>query len=96
MKRLQDITSDIGPLHQSGAPAIPMYSFDRPATILWQAVYDGMRAGGCTHEQATEWLQSKGPRWMLDGTLGEQLEALGHDVGSRCAPTAKAETPAVG
>ena len=96
MKRLQDITGDIGPLYPSGAPAIPMYSFDRPSTILWQAAYDGMRAEGCTHEQATEWLQSKGPRWMLDGMLGEQLEALGHDVGRKCAPTAKAETPAVG
>ena len=96
MKRLQDITAAIGPLYPNAETTIPMYSFDRPATILWQGVYDAMRADGCTHEQAVEWLQSKGPRRMLDGNLGEQLQELGRETGRRCSAAAKAATPAVG
>jgi hypothetical protein len=85
MKRLRDITADIGPLYNIGAPTIPMYSFNRPATILWQAVYDAMRAAGRTDAQATEWLQSKAPRWMLDAELGDKLQALGEEIGQRAA-----------
>ena len=90
MEQLQDITGEIGPLYESGRPSIPMYSFDRPATILWQAVYDAMRAAGCTHEQAAAWLMSKRARWILDSEMGEQLRAIGHDFGLRCAPAARA------
>jgi len=50
MKRLQDITADIGPLYPNAETTIPMYSFDRPATILWQGVYDAMRADGFPRE----------------------------------------------
>lgn len=85
MERLRDITADIGPLYQSGAPTIPMYSFDRPSTILWQAVYDAMREAGCSDKKATEWLQSKAPRWLLDGEHGDKLRALGHEIGKRAA-----------
>ena len=85
MKQLRDITADIGPLYNIGPPTIPMYSFDLPATILWQATYDAMREAGRTDAQAVEWLQSKAPRWLLDGEHGEKLRALGEDIGRRAA-----------
>ena len=85
MKRLRDITGDIGQAYNIGPPTIPMYSFDRPATILWQAVYDAMREAGRTDAQATEWLQSKSPRWLLDGEHGDKLRALGVEIGRRAA-----------
>lgn len=85
MKQLRDITADIGPLYNIGQPTIPMYSFDRPATILWQAVYDAMREAGRTDVQATDWLQSKAPRWLLDGEHGDKLRALGQEIGWRAA-----------
>jgi hypothetical protein len=85
MKRLRDITADIGPLYNIGPPTIPMYSFDRPATILWQAAYDAMREAGRTDAQATEWLQSKAPRWLLDGEYGDKLRKLGEEIGRRAA-----------
>jgi hypothetical protein len=88
---IHDITASIGPLYPptqfwdvknekmvATAP-YPMFSFERPATILWQAVYEGIRKRGLTHEQAIEWLQSKGPRWALDGELGDKLTELGQE-----------------
>ena len=89
LSRLRDISAEIGPLYTSSPPTIPMYSFSRPAAILWQAVYDGMRDAGCTDKQATAWLQSKNPRWQLDNDLGDKLEALGNEFGALCATTAK-------
>ena len=88
MKHLQDITADIGPLYPKSEATIPMYSFDRPAIILWQGTYEAMRADGCTHEQVSAWLQSKGPRWMLDGEAGDKLEELGREMGRRCSAAA--------
>ncbi len=90
MKSLRDITAEIGPLVKMGEPSIPMYSFDRPATIFWQGVYDSMRAEGCNHQQVVDWLQSKFPRWALDGELGSELEDLGQAAGRRFAAEAKA------
>mgnify|MGYP000866683991 CR=1 FL=1 len=74
MKRLRDITADIGPLYNIGPP-----------TILWQAAYDAMREAGRTDAQATEWLQSKAPRWLLDGEYGDKLRKLGEEIGRRAA-----------
>ena len=90
MKCLQDSTADIGPRYAGPDPTIPMYSFARPATILWQGVYDAMRADGCTHEQAIGWLQSKGARWALDGALGDRLQELGRVTGRDYSAAAKA------
>jgi len=85
MKRLRDITADIGPLYNAAPPPLPIDPFDRPATILWQAAYDAMREAGRTDAQATEWLQSKAPRWLLDGEYGDKLRKLGEKMGRRAA-----------
>lgn len=80
----RDITADIGPLYRSGwDPKIPMYSYERPAYIFWQAVFEGLQEGGMTEEQAIDWLQSKNPRWVLDGSLGAILQDLGREFGKR-------------
>jgi len=49
-----------------GQSAISMYSFDRPAYLLWQSVFEGLLDRGWTQEEAIAWLQSKGPRHLLD------------------------------
>ena len=78
----RDITADIGPLYRDGwDPKIPMYSYERPAYIFWQAVFEGLVEAGKTEEQAIDWLQSKGPRHMLDGPIGEVLRDIGRRVG---------------
>lgn len=64
-------------------PEIPMYSYERPAYILWGGVYDGLRHRGWTDEEAREWLRSKHPRWELDGVLGDALESIGKLVATR-------------
>lgn len=75
----RDITADLCGL--DGNKAIPMYSYVRPAYLLWQAVYEGLVDAGRTHEQAVDWLQSKSARWALDGELGDQLEEIGRALG---------------
>lgn len=81
MTHLRDITADLGDLFPPGPVTIPMYSYARPAWILWQAVYDGMRDAGMTDEQAIDWLKSKNPRYLLDGTLGDELREIGYRIG---------------
>lgn len=81
----RDITGDIGPLHERGtAPTVPMYSFDRPAYVLWQAVFDGLLQRGWSEASALAWLQSKGPRHMFDGDATNWVRF----VGARIALTA--------
>lgn len=58
-------------------PEIPMYSFERPAYILWNGIYNGLRNRGWTDEEAREWLRSKHTRWLLDDVSGELLDMLG-------------------
>lgn len=74
-KRHEDITGKIGTF--DGQSEVPMYSFDRVAHLFWQGVYNELRERGWTQKQAFEFLQSKHPRWMLDGTTGEELEHMG-------------------
>jgi hypothetical protein len=82
----RDITADIGPLHTRTEPAkIPMFSYERPAYLFWQFVFEGLQEKGWTEEQAIHWLQSKGPRWELDGTLGEAIAALGKQWAAKVA-----------
>jgi hypothetical protein len=77
----RDITADIGPLYVRSEPAkIPMFSYERPAYLLWQAVFEGLQEGGWSEQQAIEWLQSKAPRFELDGALGDDLQQLGRKV----------------
>ena len=82
-----DLTCHIGPLwpeRYSNDPAPwPMYSFDRPAHILWNAIGAELFANGWTDDDIKSWLQSKGPRWELDGDLGDRIEALGKDYAAR-------------
>lgn len=79
----RDLTDALGPMFRDGgwAPEIPMYSYERPAYILWQAIFTSMVEGGATQEQAIEWLQSKDPRRALDGSLGDSLRSLGKAYG---------------
>jgi hypothetical protein len=79
MKRRIDITDKIGSLYNGTKelPEWPMYSFDRPAYYLWNAIANGLHQRGWTEEQIKDWLQSKSARWALDGSLGESIEQLG-------------------
>jgi hypothetical protein len=74
-----DLTCHIGPLvpELSSEAQWPMYSFDRPATILWNAIGAKLSEAGWSDTRIKEWLQSKHPRWALDGALGENIARLG-------------------
>jgi len=79
-----DISGKIGPLYErQGGPEWPMYSYDRPAYMLWNAIATELHSKGWTDEEIKDWLQSKYPRWALDGDLGESIESLGQKFASR-------------
>lgn len=61
--------------------AIPMYSYSRPAWTLWQAIIGELFQAGWTEREVQAYLQSRYPRWELDGELGERLRALGEAYG---------------
>ena len=82
-----DISEKIGSLwHSPTEPEWPMYSFDRPSYYLWNSLAKALDARGWTEEQIKTWLQSKGPRWALDGDLGEAIEKLGRDYARNLKP----------
>lgn len=84
-----DCTGAIGPLFISDRPvAWRMNSFDRPAMIFWGALARELNARGWSDARIKEWLQSKSPRWALDGDLGDQIEALGTAYADVIAPRA--------
>lgn len=70
----QDYTGRLGPLTSDAEWA--MYSFERPAFMFWNAIANALRARGWSEEEIKEWLQSKEPRWMLDGEMGRSFEAM--------------------
>ena len=73
-----DITGNIGELFHSKEEAEwPMYSYSRPAYMLWNAIANGLHAKGWKEREIKEWLQSKNTRWALDGDLGDKLMILG-------------------
>jgi hypothetical protein len=77
-----DITGHIGPLYDPASTTgriaeWPMYSFDRPAYVLWNAIANQLHKQGWDEDEIKAWLQSKLPRWSLDGSLGDALEQLG-------------------
>ena len=75
-----DITGKIGPSSATFSnPEWPMYSYERPACILWNAIANGLIAKGWSEYQLKKWLQSKDTRYALDGILGDKLEALGEE-----------------
>lgn len=55
----------------------PMYSYNRPSDILWNAIAANLHKRGWNEKRIKEWLQSKAPRWALDCELGEALAAVG-------------------
>ena len=77
---MTDITGKIGPLFPTEEPIEwPMYSYERPAYVLWQAIFERLVERGWSEEKAKNWLQSKEPRWALDGGLGERIAELGRN-----------------
>lgn len=78
-----DCTGLIGDLYASGKPEWPMYSFSRPAHILWNAIAAELNKNGWTDEEIRDWLQSKRTRWALDGELGDKIEALGTEFATK-------------
>lgn len=72
-----DISGKIGPMYpMKGAPEWPMYSYDRPANMVWNAIAGELSERGWNDDRIMRWLQSKNPRRALDGYLGEALEAV--------------------
>ena len=54
-----DLTGHVGPkFPQAVGTDWPMYSFDRPSTILWNAIGKTLFAGGWSDDKIREWLQS--------------------------------------
>ena len=82
--KVYDCTLWIGPF-LSDAPW-SMYSYERPASILWNAIAGEFYRNGWTDEEIKEWLQSKEARWALDGMLGEDIENLGREFAKKIAP----------
>jgi hypothetical protein len=76
-----DITGKIGPMFPeqwvNNPPEWPMYSYERPAWILWNAIAHSLAQRGLTEEQIKTWLQSKDARLALDDKLGDMLRELG-------------------
>lgn len=74
-----DLSCHVGPLWKDrrDEPQWPMYSFDRPATMLWNAIGRELHAGGWSDKKIKEWLASKSPRHALDGSLGDTITDLG-------------------
>lgn len=79
MKTTIDITYKIGAVYRLKDPKWPMYSYDRPAYMLWNAIANGLHDKGWSEEEIKTWLQSKATRWALDGSLGEDVEKLGRE-----------------
>ena len=72
-----DISDKVGQLHGKDCwgndPEWPMYSYDRPAYILWNAIAKNLHSRGWSDEQIKAWLQSKNTRWALDFSLGDAI-----------------------
>jgi hypothetical protein len=82
-----DITGKIGPLFGvvTPNPEWPMYSYERPAYMLWNAIANALHAKGWTEPQIKEWLQSKATRWALDSDLGDMIIAAGEQYAQQIA-----------
>jgi hypothetical protein len=57
------------------------YSYDRPSSIVGNALLNGFIRAGYTKEQAINLFYSKALRWALDGALGEHLAEIGYQYG---------------
>ena len=79
-----DITGKIGPMFTGETPEWPMYSYERPAYYLWNAIANGLNKRGWTEAEIKDWLQSKLPRWALDNDLGDLITELGEQYANKC------------
>lgn len=74
-----DCTTEVcqqgGPTNPKGR--WPMYSYERPAYLLWNAIAAALHKRGWSDDKIKAWLQSRLPRKALDGSLGDSLERLG-------------------
>lgn len=61
----QDFSARVGELH--------MYSYDRPAYMVWDAIMNALMTKGYSQAAAEQWLKSKAARWACDGELGDAL-----------------------
>lgn len=81
MSDYYEISAQLVPLYQK--PELdsienwPMYSYNRPSDILWNAIAANLHKRGWNEKRIKEWLQSKAPRWALDCEMGEALAAVG-------------------
>jgi len=64
MFQLGNLTDDVD---------VPMYSFERPAHIVWDTMTRALMARGWTDDEIKTWLQSRDARHALDGSLGDAL-----------------------
>lgn len=80
-----DCTGVIGPLYPAcgGNPEWPMYSFDRAAYTVWNAIAANLNKRGWSDKQIKEWLQSKSPRWALDGELSDMLVKVADEYATK-------------
>lgn len=79
-----DITGKIGELFPSETPPEwPMYSYSRPAYMLWNAIANGLHAKGWTEDEIKNWLASRDTRYALDGDLGDAILKLGEDYAEK-------------
>jgi|KBSMisStandDraft_5_1062788.scaffolds.fasta_scaffold99877_5 hypothetical protein len=82
-----DISDKVGQLHGKDCwgndPEWPMYSYDRPAYILWNAIAKNLHKRGWSDTKIKKFLQSKDTRWALDMGLGEALQNLGDEFATK-------------
>jgi len=72
-----DCTGKIGQLFPREQPAEwPMYSFDRPSMIVWNAIAANLNKRGWSDKRIREYLASVHTRYALDGSLGDALMEL--------------------
>ena len=66
---------------------IPMYSYDRPSSMIWNGMMNGLMSNGYSEAAAIEWLRSKAARWALDGDFGDALVKMAFDFAMEKAPS---------
>lgn len=80
-----DLSVYIGPSmpHLTDNAAWPMYSYDKPATLVWNAIAAEMHAAGWNDKRIKGWLQSVESRWACERGLGDILTATATEYARR-------------
>ena len=85
--RTRDFSASFKPLPHLGTSvaaeedALPIFSYEDPARMFWNAMMNGLMDSGFTEQQAKDFIASKRARCMLDGDVGQRLAALGYEAG---------------